>query len=359
MLTIQVLEGYLQKREASKLNDLMIQNYEALYEGRYPIKEEINRNLGKYLSRSFKYPLGVRTHILVTTRDSRILYPAQFTNEIEDASHPPAPLNYVEVAAENYKILNDGLRLTVDLRIKHNSWLSNSILVSYVFLFLLILLRYVKKGIRETQRQETEQKELISQLSEQLDLAESGLGEIKAKENNYLKKIAEFKKDKKDLSQDINGLLEEMETLEAGLKTQRNLKEEMEIEVLELKEDLDRLKGKLSKPKKKLETTSKRFNVLYKNLVFTDKAIEGFFALTDDFQIKAEEVIHRLNEDDSQVHVKRKVFGKGGKMNILEVDFSYSGRLYFKKDSQAKTRVIAIGTKNTQDHDLSYVKSVG
>ena len=361
MLTIQVLEGYLQKREASKLNDLMIQNYEALYEGRYPIKEEINRNLGKYLSRSFKYPLGVRTHILVTTKDSRILYPAQFTNEIKDASHPPAPLNYVEMAAENYKILNDGLRLSVDLRIKHNSWLSNSILVSYVFLFLLILLRYVKKGIRETQRQETEQKELISQLSEQLDLAESGLGEIKAKENNYLKKIAEFKKDKKDLSQDINGLLEEMETLEAGLKTQRNLKEEMEIEVLELKEDLDRLKGKLSKPKKKkkLETTSKRFNVLYKNMVFTHKAIEGFFALTDDFQIKAEEVIHRLNEDDSQVHVKRKVFGKGGKMNILEVDFSYSGRLYFKKDSQAKTRVLAIGTKNTQDHDLSYVKSVG
>ena len=69
-------------------------------------------------------------------------------------------------------------------------------------------------------------------------------------------------------------------------------------------------------------------------------------------------MIHKLNEDDAQVPVKRKVFGKGGKMNILEADFSYSGRIYFQKDSQHKTKIVTIGTKNTQDKDLVYVERV-
>jgi hypothetical protein len=91
-------------------------------------------------------------------------------------------------------------------------------------------------------------------------------------------------------------------------------------------------------------------------VIFTERAVEGFNSLTDEFQLKAEELIHRINEDDSTVSVKRKVFGKGGKMNVLEVDFSYSGRIYYQKDSQAKTRILAIGTKTTQDQDLAYLE---
>ena len=48
IFTLQMLEIYFQKRETSKLNGLIIQDYDALYEGRYGLKEEINRNLGKY-----------------------------------------------------------------------------------------------------------------------------------------------------------------------------------------------------------------------------------------------------------------------------------------------------------------------
>jgi len=368
LLTLHMLEGYFQKREAGKLNQIIIQDFEALYEGRYTVKEEINRNIGEYLSRSLMFTLGVRMHILVKTKDDYILYPALFKRDLKDSNEenefselPTKSLNFVEVAAESYRILNKGLILSVDVRIKHNSWLSNSILVFYVFLFVLILQRFIRKGIRETERQETEQKDLINRLSEQVSLAEKRLKETQGKEDNYQEKIDELKKDKKDLSKDIDGFVEEMEGLESGLKEQSELKEEMEFEVLQLREEMDRLKVKFKKPKqkkKKAETTHKRFKVLYKNLIFTDRAIEGFLFLTDEFKLKAEEVIHKLNEDDTQVPVKRKVFGKGGKMNILEAGFSYSGRIYFQKDSQHKTKIVTIGTKNTQEKDLAYIESV-
>jgi hypothetical protein len=87
-------------------------------------------------------------------------------------------------------------------------------------------------------------------------------------------------------------------------------------------------------------------------------ALEGFLALTDEFQLKAEETIHKLNEDESAVTVKRKVFGKGGKMDFLEITFAYSGRLYYQKDSQAGKMIVAIGTKNTPEKDLAYLESI-
>ena len=363
MLTIMLMEGYLKQRELGRLNDLVIQNPEALYEGRYSVKEEINRNIREYLSRSLKYKLGVRTYILVKTKDDRILYPADFGRGSLNESYFSEPnsesLNYPEVAAENYRILNDGLDVSVDVRIKHNSWLSNSILVLYIFVALLIIRKYIWKGLAETEAQDKEQQERINGLSDQLEEAESKLKQVGAKEEEYLGRIAQLNQDKESLSEDIDGLLEEMEGLETGLQDHRKLKEEMEFQVLELKEELETQKEKLQKPKKKkksLENTGKRFSVLYKNLAFTDRALEGFLSLTDDFQLKAEELIHKLNEDDNQITVKRKVFGKGGKMNVLEALFAYSGRIYYQKDTQAKLKVLAVGTKNTQEKDLAYLQ---
>ena len=149
--------------------------------------------------------------------------------------------------------------------------------------------------------------------------------------------------------------------METGLKAQRELKEELEYEALQLQEDLERIKERTQKSKKKkkqVENIHKRFRVLYKQLVFTERALDGFKSLTGDFQLKAEEIIHKLNEDDSQVSVKRKVFSKGGKTNILEVDFAYSGRIYFQRELNGKIKLVAIGTKNTQDQDLAYIENL-
>jgi hypothetical protein len=174
----------------------------------------------------------------------------------------------------------------------------------------------------------------------------------------YTDRINAFRKDKSDLARDVDGLLEEIEKQEAGLREQTRLREEMANQVLHLRAELDKVAMKPKKKKKTVDAAAKRFTVLYKNLAFTERAVEGFLDLTDEFQLKAEEVIHKLNEDESAVSVKRKVFGKGGKVNVLEVVFSYSGRIYYQKDSQAKKTIVAVGTKNTQEKDLAYLESI-
>ncbi len=362
ILTLYLSEEYLRKHETSRLNDIIIQNYEALYEGRNSLKEEINRNIGDYLlKQDLRFKIGIRTNIQVKTKDNIILYPSQIEQNTDNipAGHSIDKSNYVDVAAENYRILNDGLILSVSVNIKHNGWLSNSVLLFYVFLALFIIRQAIKKRISESERLEKEYQESIKDLSDKLKERESGLSEIKKKEDSYLSKIEELKKERKNLSTDVDGLLEEIEKLEAGLDEQRRVREEREIDVLNLREEINTLRSRFERPEKKIkemDAIQKRFRVLYKNLSFTERALDGFLSLSDEFQLKAEEIIHRLNDDDSKVPVKRKVFGKGGKMNFLELEFSYSGRIYYRKDSQSRIRIFVIGTKKTQEQDLAFLE---
>jgi uncharacterized phage infection (PIP) family protein YhgE len=357
IFTLQALEIYLQKQATVEINKIIIKNQEALYQGRYTVKDEVNRNLGEYfLNHSLKYKLGISTEIMVKTKDDRILYPASLKKDINDSSGEV--MNYMDVAAENYRILNN-LITSIKITVKRNSWLSNSILLFYYLLSLFILQFFIRKNIRETEIHERGRRDYINDLTEKLEVTESGLSEIRLKEDTYLIKIEELKKDRESLSTDIDGLLEEMESLEKGLTTQRDLREKRESELTDLQNEINDLKERMQNPKKKTkmtDATRKRFRVLYKNLEFSEKAIEGFLALSDEFQLKAEEVIHRLNEDRTLVSVKRKVFGKGGKMNVLEADFAYSGRIYYQADSQSKTKIMGIGTKNTQDQDIAYLE---
>jgi len=366
ILTLNGLERYLGKQETERVQELMIQDQQALYEGRHTIKEEINRNIGRYLSNDFKHKIGIKTEILVESRDDHILYPSQtkldttspFQEERSFAETGLESLRYTEVASENYRILNEGLILDVDLQIGQNTWLSNSILIVYIFLSLAVLQAFIRRGIRQTEKEEGEQKRLVQNLSDQLSQAEAKLKEVETKESEYVERISALKKDKDELVRDVDGLLEELESQESGLKEQKRIKEEMAGQVGQLKEELDRLAQQSRKIKKSVEATRKRFGVLYRSLVFTDRALEGFLSLTDEFQLKAEETIHKLNEDESAITVKRKVFGKGGKMDFLEITFAYSGRLYYQKDSQARRMIVAIGTKNTQEKDLAYLGSI-
>ena len=107
--------------------------------------------------------------------------------------------------------------------------------------------------------------------------------------------------------------------------------------------------------RKQLEAVQKRFNTLYKNLSLHDRALKGFGELSEDMKLKCEEVIHQLNDNPQQVPVKRKVFGKKGIETILEVTFSYNGRLYYRSGKEQKTEVLAIGTKNSQEKDLGFL----
>lgn len=366
ILTLNGLETYLGKRETERVQELMIQDQQALFEGRHTIKQEINRNIGRYLSDDFKHRIGIRTEILVRTRDDRILYPSQtkldtaspFEKEGGFAETGLESLRYTEVASENYRILSEGLVLDVDLQIGQNTWLGNGILIAYIFASLAVLRTFIRRSLRRTEKEEGEQKRLIQGLSEQLNQAEAKLKEVETRESEYEERIGALRKDKDELTRDVDGLLEELESQEASLKEQKRIKEEMAGQVAQLKEEMERLAQQSRKIKKTVEAVRKRFGVLYRDLLFTDRALEGFLALTDEFQLKAEETIHKLNDDESAVTVKRKVFGKGGKMDFLEIAFAYSGRLYYQKDSQARKVIVAIGTKNTQEKDLAYLGNI-
>ena len=364
ILTLQGLESYLKGQFSNKLEKIIIQNYDALYKGHFTVKEEINRNIGNFLKRNFLHQLGVTFDILIKTKEDQILFPSHETDNLTGLSSKSSPssdssLDYIAVATDNYKLLMEGFDLSLDLRIRHNSWISNGILLIYIFPAVFVLQWLIRKKIKESEKYDIDQLNLIDELSTELRRAKATLEEVNLNESEYLDRIEILNKDKHELNRNIEDLLEEMETLEGGLKTQRELREKTEEKVLLLTEEINQIKDRPKKGKKKnkkIDTIEKRFKVLYKNLYLTERALDGFSSLTDDFQLKAEEIIHKLNEDDSQIAVKRKVFSKGGKINVLEVDFSYSGRLYFKKESSGKIGILSIGTKNTQEQDLNYLE---
>ena len=384
IFSIQTLEEYLQNRRTKHLQNVVIQDYEALYDGRYSIKEEISTNIERYLGKDTLRSLGVITKILVSTKKGEILYPyyhedgdidfdKQFYSDIGES------LNYIKIAEKNYQVLNGGLTLSVDVKLKHNTWLTNTILILYLFSSILVLYWYYKKRVKDwVVTRENEQKRLDS-LSRELAENERSLEELSKKEKDHISKIQKLDSDKEELKSDImqlegeieiqkkksleiDEILEEMERLEEQASKGMTLKEEKEREITQLREDINRWKTiekqSAKKRKKDVQSVEKRFNVIYKNLVFHKKAIEGHLLLTQDLQLKAEEIIHRLNEDDSSVSIKRKLFTKKGKLNIFEVIFSYSGRLYFKKRDSKKMEIVAIGTKNTQEQDITFIENM-
>lgn len=384
IFSIQTLEEYLQNRRTKHLQNVVIQDYEALYDGRYSIKEEISTNIERYLGKDTLRSLGVITKILVSTKKGEILYPyyhedgdidfdKQFYSDIGES------LNYIKIAEKNYQVLNGGLTLSVDVKLKHNTWLTNTILILYLFSSILVLYWYYKKRVKDwVVTRENEQKRLDS-LSMELAENERSLEELSKKEKDHISKIQKLDSDKEELKSDImqlegeieiqkkksleiDEILEEMERLEEQASKGMTLKEEKEREITQLREEINRWKTiekqSAKKRKKDVQSVEKRFNVIYKNLVFHKKAIEGHLLLTQDLQLKAEEIIHRLNEDDSLVSIKRKLFTKKGKLNIFEVIFSYSGRLYFKKRDSKKMEIVAIGTKNTQEQDITFIENM-
>lgn len=366
-MSVDIIEKYFQKHESHTIRKVLIQNQEALYEGRYPLEEEIERNLSKYFSNDFKYKIGVLTRVLVKTRDQRVLYPRMnygesfenrsFSNFDEGAG---AGLDYIEIAAENYRLLNEGLEVSVDVEVRHNSWLTNAVLLFWVILSAAVLNALVRRKSRIIEEEEARRVKQIESLNEELVHTQSLLDGVSSKEAAYHARIDEIQKERDSLSHDVDSLLEEMEELEAGLEQQRELREDKELKMLALNEEVERLRKKLRKPKKREKEAAqlkKRIHALYKNLELTDRSFEGLASLSSDLQLRAEEVLQALNQDAAQVPVKRKVFGKGGKSHILEAEFAYTGRLYFEKSDGAGVRVLAIGTKNSQVKDLSFLES--
>jgi hypothetical protein len=386
VFSVQGLEQYLQNKRAKQVQSIVIQDFEAVYSGRYSITEEISNNLERYAREDKLRSLGVITKLVVSTKNGKLLYPQyyeekdiDFDKKREFDTGSSELFNYIRIAQENFRILNEGLIVSVDVEVRHNSWLTNSILILYLFSSILILYGYYKKRAREWVVKAEDEQKRIEAISANLTESEKSLQELSQKEQDYVNKIQSLTTDREKLkseiallmdevelqkkkSLEIDEILDEMERLEEQASKNIALREDKEREIIQLKEEIDQLEmtGKqgAKKRKKDMDSIKKRFSVIYKNLNFHDRAIEGYSLLPQDFQLKAEEMIHRLNEDDSLVTVKRKVFSKKAKLNIFEAIFSYSGRIYFRKKDNNKMEIVAIGTKNTQEQDIAFMEGI-
>ncbi len=362
IFSIQSMESHLKRRYAKKIADLYTGDTRPLFDGSARLKDAINNNINRYLQSKAILSWGVKANVTVTTKKNTILYPTVF-NDDENSILPHDPM---QVAADNYNLMHEGLVVNVDLILEHNTLISNAILAFYICVSILILYFYYRGGVKKTSEEDTEKETKIARL---LESEKNRIGKLKNLIKVKQKLISEIIKIKRKLvneriraSKNEDDLIKEIVALEENIDENIALQKEKQEEINALKEKIKLFEKEMRKENKQTtnsyNTVRKRFKTLYKNISVNKRAINGFLDLTDDMKIKGEEIIHKLNDNQGLVLVKRKVFGKKGRATVQEVIFAYKGRLYFHKKKDSQIEILAIGTKNTQVKDLEFLDNI-
>lgn len=361
--TIQGLEYYLGRKYTRDVEQVCVGDTSPLLQGSVRLKDAVAANVDRYLQQQRLISMGVRATVWVTTGGRVVLYPAP----VETAdSTPPLPNEALEIASDNYSLLRDGLLVTVDVELEFGRLLPNLILGLYILLALLILYSVYRAGFRKSEAEEAELNESLQRLQAQAEEFSRRLGELKTDhervslERDRLEKTLDDERQKAGSNE--ADLFDEVVALDEKLAQNLLLQQQQEEEIKALSEKIGTYEAQYRKapaPKgKETEVIAKRFVALYKNISVHERAVEGFASFPEEMKIKAEEVVHRLNEAPDQVPIKRKVFSGKGRETVLEVLFSYNGRLYFRRNRDQRIEVLAVGTKNTQSKDLQFIDKI-
>ena len=363
IFSVQSLETHLKNRYTSEIEDIYTGDTHPLFQGSISLKDSIDKNINRYLQSKSLISWGVDLKITVTTKKGTILFPAFFESD-ETSLLQPDP---IQIATENYNLMHEGLILNVDLKVGHNILLSNTILIFYIFVSLIILYYHYRSGLIKAKQDDIEKAKEIDRLLKLKNIYTEKLktlGQDRKKLTSEAKKIKNQMEDEKEkASRNEDEMIKEIISLEKEIEKKLALQLEQQEEIDLLKEKIDKYtKDKQKDNRQKIKAYTgikKRFDTIYKNLSINERAINGFIDLTDEMKIKLEEIIHQLNEDPQLVPIKRKVFGKKGHETVLEVIFAYKGRLYYRKTKDNKIEVLVIGTKNTQTKDLEFLRGIG
>jgi hypothetical protein len=351
------MESQLQKRYSDEIKDVYISDTRPLFDGQISLQEAVKKNIDQYLSNRILPAWGAVLRVLVTTKHETILYPVSF--EEDDTSLPAQ--DPIRLATENYDLLNDGLKVSVDLEIRHNTMISNTILGFYLLISIMIFYYYYAAGIKIIKAQEHEKNRKIGRLMHDQEQYTSRIKSIDEERQKLSKALSNIKrelsKEKLKADRTETELIDEIVALEAETEKNLSLRSQQQDEIELLREQLERLE-KSKHRIKAAKNMRKRFKALYKNITISNKAIDGYLGLPEEMKIKSEELVHQLNEDPSLVSIKRKVFAKKSKKTIFEVIFAYSGRLYFSNKKDNKIDLLIIGTKNTQNKDLEFLDNL-
>jgi hypothetical protein len=364
IFSVQFLETHLKNRYTSEIENIYTGDTHALFEGSISIRDSINKNINLYLQSKALISWGVDVKVTVTTKRDTILFPAFFENDATSLLQPDP----IQIATENYNLMQEGLILNVDVKVGHNTLISNTILIFYIFVSLIILYYHYRSGLIKAKQDDIE-KEKEKEIDRLLGLKKiyteklMTLGQDRKKLTSEAKKIKnQMEDEKKKASRNEDEMIKEIIFLEKETETNLTLQIKQQKEIDSLKEKINQYTKSLQKESrqktKNYPSIKKRFDTIYKNLLINERAINGFIDLTDDMKIKVEEIIHQLNEDPKFVSIKRKVFGKKGHETVLEVIFAYKGRLYYRKTKDNKIEVLVVGTKNTQAKDLEFLEKI-
>ena len=362
--SIEVVKKYLDQFYSTRVNNIFLQDTEPLLDGSIGIHDAVANNIEAYLEKDYLInKLGVKLDILVITDDGTIIYPSY------DSKHDELVHSYyqnpIETARTNWEIINRGLSTNVSVKMTHGTNLAMLLLAIYVGISLLVFMFFYTKSIEQSKAYKEKTDKHIHELLQEEKEYRKILDDLKKERNKLFGDINELNKkyqeDKKKAKINEDEMFNEIMSLEEKLNSYIELKQDKEDEIQQLKFKVDELERRKTGTgrRKVFDFVNKRFSTLYKNCHISRKALSGFLDLPDEQQIKAEEVIHQLNEDPEKVIIKRKVFsGRKSRTNSLEVYFAYNGRLYFRQRGDNKVEVLLIGSKKTQNKDMDYLHNL-
>ncbi len=357
--SVQALEKKLQSLYSDEIEDIYIGDTRPLFEGSLTIADAITRNIDRYIRSKTLLSWGVKASVTVTTRSNTIIYPDAFSQGETSNSSIPS----LQIAKENYAALNEGFIVAVDIQVLVDQFISYAMLATSIFLSMLIFSFYYK---RISRRAAIETSDIQDEIDRLLQMEQTHQAKLKTlnEQRKYLsnelrniKKTVDSEKEKASRTEDE--MIDEIVTLEKSMQENLFLQHAQEEEINTLKDKISQYeKGELKSDKQKIkasEAAQKRFKTLYKNLLVNDRAVSGFISLTQDLQLKAEEMMLQLHDDPKRVPIKRKIFGKKNRETVFEVLFSYKGRLYYRNTPEQKLEIVSIGTKHTQGKDLAFL----
>ena len=120
--------------------------------GNVRLKNVITQNIDNYLKARHFIHLGLKVDVTIVTKKGTMLYPSVIGDE--DLSYLPS--DPLQVAADNYALLNEGLVVKVETGFEHNRLISNCVLAFYISLSVLIFYLHYKAAVRKVALEERE-----------------------------------------------------------------------------------------------------------------------------------------------------------------------------------------------------------
>ena len=356
--SIQKIRSHLENKYLSEVKEIYLGDTETVLNGTVDIKNAVNENINQYRKRIKLLSWGVKLSLTISANNGKIIYPMIYgEDEVKIQSANP-----LHVAAENYNLLSQGFTIHVEVELRHNSLLTNSILLFYVMMFFLISFIYFRRINKNVKTRDKNNRVKLNEFIKKEKKYKENLDDLKAQKGYLNFELATLKKNFDEHKHGANlneeELFNEIIKLDEIINRNVELQEKQEQETDRLKREIESFNNQ-NRIAKNVKSENKRLESIYKNLHINDRAFKGFLNLSDNLRIKGEKIIHDLNDRPSLVIVKRKVFnGKNGE-SVLETIFGNKGRLYFRYGNNGNTiEILAIGTKNSQYKDMEYLRKL-